>query len=254
MTTSTRIKVDLVDGRVRHTDLVKGSYLSARPLRAKGDMARVALVGAYAMLLGGDDVRIEVAVGPGVRLELVEPSGTVAYNADGDQQRWETRVQVAEGASLIWRAAPFVVTAGANVRRRLGVDLAEGGSALLHETLVLGRHYERRGGPLYATTRVSYGRRPLLIEDLDLRDAALTGSPGIMGDHRVMASAMLLGQRPAGTETPHETMLHGPGAIARALTPQAHQAESAIAPSWNRWRERLAEPTGPRTNAIVAAA
>lgn len=239
---ATRITVELRDGRIRHTELVAGTYLSPRPLRANGNLARVALVGSYAMLLGGDDLRIEITVGPGACLEITEPSGTVAYNARGDTQHWQARIQVAAGACLLWRGAPFVIAEGADVRRRTTIDLDATGQALLSETLVLGRSFETVAGPVHSTTTAHHDRKPLLVEDLDLRDPALCLAPGIMGGNRVLSSTILMGSTPDRVRTPCETLLQGPGAIARALSSQAHEAELAIAPSWNRWRAAMLGP------------
>ena len=56
-----------------------------RPARAQVTEtgARVGLVATTALLLGGDHVEIDIDVGPGAWLEVVEIAGTVAYDADG---------------------------------------------------------------------------------------------------------------------------------------------------------------------------
>ncbi|WP_182359682.1 urease accessory protein UreD [Tomitella gaofuii] len=231
-----RIGVELVDGRVRLADIAASRYLQPRPLGVDGDSVRIALVGRYAMLLAGDDLRIDITVGPGVRLEIVEPSGTVAYDARGGDARWSATARVAEGGSLVWRSSPFVVTAGADLSRETSVDLAEGATALLAETLVLGRSYETGAGPLRSRMCATQCGRPLLVEDLDLRSGPLRSAPGVLDRARVLASVMLFGARPAAAETRHETLLAGRGALARALSVHAHEAEDALAETWSRWR------------------
>ncbi|MGB3895571.1 MAG: urease accessory protein UreD [Mycolicibacter sinensis] len=241
---ATKVRVEMVRGRARFTELRAGTYLRPRPLHVDGSAARLALVASYAMLLAGDDLRLDIWVGPNVWLELVEPAGTVAYHAQGGGARWSTSVHVGEGARLVWRAAPFVVTAGADVRRHTHVELADGARALLSETLVLGRAYEDGGGPLHATMRVGHVGRPLLVEDLDLRNTVHRALPGILGRNRTMASVLLVGARPEKALSGHETLLAGAGALARALAPHAHEAQSAVDVSWDRWSERFVDPAG----------
>jgi urease accessory protein len=220
-------------GRVR-CDLRPGA-LSPRVLSTGPGVARVALVATRALLLGGDRVRVEVHVGEGVELELVEVSGTVAYAGRGRSASWDVDVRVDAGGLLVWDALPFVVADGADVERTTRVSLADGGArgaggvALLRETLVLGRTGES-GGRLRSRTCVE------LSASLDTRvprGAATTGEsaapdgsvstwqsdparregvrelfvedldlrddrvlPGVLGTARVVDSVLCLGARP----------------------------------------------------------
>lgn len=235
----TRVRVERSGDRVRFAELGVGSYLRPRPLQIDGNRARLALIGSYATLLAGDRVRIEVEVGPGVSLELVEPSGTVAYDAQGGEASWAASFRLAEGAQLTWRAAPFVATGGANVWRSTTVELAPTARALISETLVLGRTYESGAGPMRSQLRVDHGGRPLLVEDLDLRDQAHRERPGVLGGHRALTSVLLLGQSPREIHGRHETRLAGPGGLSRAIAPHAHEAEGAVAQTWDRWLDEI---------------
>lgn len=154
--------------------------LTARVLSVRPDGARVALVGLTALLLGGDHVEIDVEVGPGQRLDLVETAGVVAYDAAGAASSWSTRIRVAAGGRLCWQAEPFVVAEGAAVTRTTEIDLAAGSAARLREKLVLGRAREGAGA-LTCRTRVSYAGNPLLIEDLDLAEPDSVMRPGMLG-------------------------------------------------------------------------
>jgi urease accessory protein len=223
---TTRVGVTRAAGRVR-CDLRPGA-LSARVLSTGPGVARVALVATRALLLGGDHVRVEVHVGEGVELELVEVSGTVAYTGRGRAASWTVDVVVGDGGLLVWDALPFVVAEGADVTRSTDVRLGAGAVALLRETLVLGRTGET-GGRLRSSTRAEHvsGRqvtgvihdpdtatplhrvsgspttgvipdpdalRELFVEDLDL--GAHRALPGILGTARVVDSVLLLGTRP----------------------------------------------------------
>ncbi|WP_338749883.1 urease accessory protein UreD [Janibacter alittae] len=234
----TRIRVERVDGRTRITDLTASRFLRPRLLGGDPERPRVALVANCASLLAGDDLRLDVHVGAGAHLELVEPSGTVVYNSDGELARWSAQVRVEEAGRLVWGAAPFVVSGGARVQRHTGIDLAPEAVVLLRETLVLGRSGES-GGRLRSVLRADLERRPLFVEELALDDERLRDSPAVLGGARVLGTVALLGTRPEELVHPHESVLHGPGAIRRELHAEAHLDEAALAPTWDRWRETL---------------
>ncbi|KQY56893.1 MULTISPECIES: urease accessory protein UreD [unclassified Nocardioides] len=239
-----RILVERTPTHHRITRLDASRFVRPRAVHTEPDRVRVALVAACASLLSGDDVRLEIEVGPGAHLELVEPSATVAYNARGGSCTWSAAIRVAEGGSLVWGGAPFVVSHGADVERRTTIEL-DAGAALLHrETLVLGRSAED-GGKVRSTLRATYDRRPLLVEDVDLRDLALRSAPGVLGGHRVVATTTLLGLRPGPEPALHETLLAGPGALARSVADEAHLTEQALEPTWQRWRAVMDEHRTP---------
>lgn len=233
-----RVGVEFTGGRCRVSGLSASRFLAPRVVDVHGCRVRVALVGLCAMLLAGDDVRLDIDVGAGVWLELVEPSGTVAYDARGGRARWSVRARVGQGACLVWPAAPFVVAGGADVERMVEVELDHDAVMLSRETLVLGRSGER-GGRFRAGLDVALCGRPLLVEDLDLRDVPHREAPGMLGANRVVSTVALLGADPGTPAGPGETTLEGPGGLARALSEQAHVAERALDGTWRRWREAV---------------
>lgn len=187
MSTTVGLDVD-PRGRRSRLRLVSGAgptrvVLRPHTLSSSPTGARVAIVATGALLLAGDRVRIDVEVGPGAHLELVEPSGTVAYDMRGGAARWDVRIHLGAGAGLVWHGQPFVVSEGATVRRTTEIDLAKGATALLRETFVLGRTGEGPGR-LTTSTRVSYDDRPVLVEQLDA--GAGSARVGVLGPHRVI--------------------------------------------------------------------
>lgn len=237
----TRIEVARAPGRVRCVAV--GDVLSPRVLLTDDDGARVALVAAGALLLGGDEVTIDVVVGAGARLEVVETAGTVAYR--GPTASWTVRVRLETGARLLWEGLPFVVAQGADVRRATVLALDDGARAVLRETLVLGRSGEL-GGRVRQRTHVTQGRRDLLVEDIDLAPS-LREAPGVLGTGAPRSAARVLdvvaayGFRPDGAASPgleraaqapararlpagvtHRFDLAGPGAVVRHLGMHAH--------------------------------
>ncbi len=231
----TRVRVD---AGACTTDLAPGEFLSPRVLTRRGHCARVSLVSHQAMLLAGDHLRLEIDVGPGGHLELVEPAATIAYSARGGHAGWSARVHVEAGGSLVWRSAPMVLAEGCDVDREVDVSLDDGAVAAWYETLVLGRHDEP-GGALLSRTRVVHAATPLLVETLDLRDAATRATPGILGDQRVIATALVLGLPVDAEIGPHVTPLEGAGVMARAVHTQAHAAEAMLEDTWEEWVGRI---------------
>ncbi|MFB6712044.1 MULTISPECIES: urease accessory protein UreD [unclassified Streptomyces] len=224
------------DATGRHVvrELRPGAFLAPRPLLPAPDRVRIALVGTRAGLLAGDDLRLRVSVGPGARLELVEPSGLVAYDHRGGTSTWRARADIAEGGELHWNGKPFVVCDGARVARSMEVALAAGARMLWRDTLVLGRSGER-GGSVRATTRVTYDGQDLLVEDLDLTEPEIRELPGILGPHRVIGSVTSLGAGPAGPPHFYRTELAGPGAQVRLLDTVAPAIEAELALVWDDW-------------------
>ena len=232
---TTTIAVDLVDGR--HRVRTRYGQLRAQRLHGPPQLARVALVGQTALLLGGDEVELEVSLGPGTTLELTEVAGTIAYHGRGRPARWTTRIAIAADARLIWAGEPFVVADGAEVTRTTSVDLAETATAVIRETVVLGRSREQ-GGRLRSRTAVRRDGRPVMIEDLVL-DPADREAPGLLGDARVIDSLLRLGG-------PAERDPASPGTVRCAL------AEPGCTLTRFLGREVAASPLGaPRARAAM---
>ena len=223
----TRVRVGAVaGGRVRVETEVTGPATAPalRPMLLASDArsARISLVPDGAMLLAGDDVGVEVEVGEGARLTLVEPAGTVAYDMDGGQASWSARITLAADATLVWAGEPFVVSAGAEVTRDTRVTLGAGARLALRETLVLGRHGERPGRVCTTWSAHGHDGRPLLVESVDLDADSLV--PGLLGPHRVLASVTALGLEIDPDACPDGRLdLERGGTLWRHLAAEAHE-------------------------------
>lgn len=230
----TRIGVEPGRGRPRLT--LVGGALAPRVLSSDATGARVALVATTALLLGGDAVEIDLRVGPGSWLEMVETAGTVAYDADGQLSTWTVRVEVAAGGLLLWHGEPFVVAGGANTLRQTTFDLGEAATVCLRETIVLGRTRER-GGALRVRTRARRGDTPLLVEDLDLTDGNARQQPGILGAATVVDTVTWLGHPapllPAIQPGSRFDLSDDAGTVARVL--RGGLAGSPAAAWWAAW-------------------
>ena len=231
-------------GRVRahvRSDGPRGrGHLGVRILETGPAHVRVALLAEGALLVAGDDVSVGMRVGPSVRLDVVEPAGTVAFDMRGASARWGMAVEVADGGELVWRAEPFVVAAGAVVHREVAVTLDGTGTVALRETLVLGRLRES-GGVIRQRLRVQRTTGPLLAEDLDVDGTQ--PQVGVLGAHRVVDSVTVLGRRAARTPTPEGALrleLDGPGTVVRYLGDDTHT--SPLEGFWVTAVARRAEP------------
>ncbi|WP_019548814.1 urease accessory protein UreD [Streptomyces sulphureus] len=223
-------------------ELASGTFLAPRPLASPPGVLRLALVGIRAGLLTGDALDLRVTVGPGARLELVEPAGLVAYDHRGGGATWSADVTLGEGARLCWGARPFVVSSGARVHRSMAAELAHGAAMLWRELLVLGRCGER-GGALHSVTRASYDGDELLVEDLAFSAPEERDLPGILGGARFLGSVTHFGAgRPEDPADPYLTALAGPGALVRHLGPSAPPLESALDTAWDAWHECPQDP------------
>lgn len=242
---ATRIAVARTpDGRVR-VDL-DGGLLSCRRLPDEDGAVRVALVATQALLLAGDAVRIALDVGDGLVLEVVEVTGTVAYDMQGGRATWEVDVRLGVGALLVWDALPFVVATGADVQRTTTLELADGASAVLRETFVLGRTGEA-GGRLTTSTRARLGGRPLLVETLAV-DPDARADPALLGGARCLDTVTVLGARydHDAPDAADVLQLDRPGTLVRTFGTDAHAGDLAHVVA-------LARATGVRSDGGTSA-
>jgi urease accessory protein len=201
----------------------------------------IALIPTQAMLLDGDHIEVQVKLGPGARLSIVEVSGMVAYPGDDSGASYGTHIDLAEDARLIWKSMPLVIADGAHLERHMSIKLAENARACLRETLVLGRSGES-GGWLRALTQADDPEGPVLREDF-LADGSHR-LPGLTGAAKVVDQLLLLGVDPPPSPTPAESTiltLARPGRLARELLTSAHQthlgalAETYAALAFDPW-------------------
>jgi urease accessory protein len=168
------------------TGLLRPQQVHSRP-----GWCRVGLVATTALLLDGDTVELDVEVGPGARLDLFAMAGTVALNGRGLPAAWHVRIRLGCEGRLRYGGQPIVVATGARVSRSLQLDVADGGQALLRDTVVLGR-YGEQGGWLRSTTVVRVAGELVLLEDQVL-DPSWRELPGLLGDRRVLDTISALG-------------------------------------------------------------
>jgi urease accessory protein len=200
-------------GRTRLTRL-----RSDGPLALRQTADAVYLVGAAAGPLGGDELELDLEVGPGARLVIRSAATTLALPGDGES-RFTVRARVGEGGHLDFGPEPTVAAAGCHHRAIGEVSLAEGATLRWHEELILGRYRERPGRH---TSRIDVvlGGVPLLRHELRLDDPAIYRSGAVLGPATAAGSVVLVGlglvREPRTDEGLAVLPLAGPGVLVSA--------------------------------------
>lgn len=149
-------------------------------------------------LAGGDRLCWEASAGRDVTMRVTTQTAERVYRSNSGEARVETRLGVAEGASLEWLPQETILFDGSRLSRTLSIDLAESSNLLAVEAVVLGRraHGERvRSGSLRDQWRVRCGGR-LIYADAVRMDgdiAALVDRRATFGGGRAFATLLLAG-------------------------------------------------------------
>jgi urease accessory protein len=200
--------------------LRRGARLAPRVI-APG---RAVLVPTQAGPLDGDHDRVHLHVGPGATLVMEPIAATLALPG---RSRLELHATIEAGGRLLLDEPPLILAEGADVTRRVRLELAEDAVAAIRDVVVLGRSGEGPGR-LDSELRATLAGRPLLHDAIRINgnDEYVALAPG----HRVAGTIALLGIR-------DEPELAGPGALRRATGPDVPAVEAALERAWARWRQ-----------------
>jgi urease accessory protein len=243
--TSISIRADAHRARL---DLQAGAIVP-RLIEQDANYARVALVAGGALLLGGDHVHIDIAVGEGCLLDIEDIGGTVAYDADDAPSSWSVDVRVASAGALTWHGLPLIVSDGADVLRTLRISLAGDASACIRETVVLGREREI-GGRMRQRTDIDRDGVPVFVEEVTAKGGV--DVPGVIGRQRVLDSVLIAGAR--GSDDWHDSRVlqfEQSGSLARYLGMTMHS--SPLENVWKSWRDGVLTNWNDRTPIPAAA-
>jgi urease accessory protein len=135
---------------------------SEPPFAIRRSGSRVLLVSSAAAPVGGDDLALEVDVGPGATADLGTVAATMIWPSPVPALSvMTTTIVVAEGGHLVWRPNPMVSVQGSDHLASTVVRLAHDATAVIVEEVALGRHGER-SGELELRLRVERDGRPLV--------------------------------------------------------------------------------------------
>ena len=195
----------------------------------------VHLVGGAAGPLRGDDLRLDIEVGPGAHLTVHSVAAQLALpgRAGLPASRFEIHASVAAGGTLIWAPEPLIAAAGCDHRAVTVVDVAEGGCLHWRDDLVCGRHGEPAGDVTTELT-VRYGGRTAYRHDLAVgpRAPAWSGA-AVLGGAQAFGTVVLLGVSPRAQALEGEAALMslaGSGAVAAAAGADIRDVRRALDP------------------------
>ncbi len=128
-------------GRTRVTVL-----RSDGPLALRETPLGVYLIGTAAGPLGGDELALDIDVGPGSRLVIRSAAGMLLLpGPHGGASALRITARVGPGGRLDFAPQPTVAAAGCRHRASAEVNLATGATLRWREEIVLGRHREPSG-------------------------------------------------------------------------------------------------------------
>ena len=226
-------------------------------------------------VLAGDDLRLDIEVGPQARAQVTSTGATRLYRHRGGMLDSEqgVSIRVAEDGLLEYLPDALIPFAGSRHRQTTRIALAEGATLFSWEMVAPGRQamgecfrFER----LRLATRIDSPRGPVFREDLLLEPetAALT-SPARLGEYTHTATfyAIQIG-RPAADlialerqlaeiavrESVHGCTIWGTSALAsdgvvvKGLSTSAHRIPATLASFWSAARRFLTgdAPVPPR--------
>ncbi len=218
----------------------------------------VHLVGGAAGPLRGDDLRLDIEVGPGARLDLRSVAASLALpgRAGSPPSRLVIHASVAAGGHLRWQPEPLIAAAGCDHRAVTRVEVAAGGRLLWRDDLVCGRHGEQSGDVRTETT-IRYAGATLYQHELAVGPTAAGWSgAAVLGGGRATGSVVLAGPDRASTAERFRPgrdaaimPLAGPGLLATAVGADIRQVRAALDPLGD---DRPAPPSAPAPQAATA--
>jgi urease accessory protein len=180
-------------------------------------------------------VLIQINLGPAAHLELLDVAAIVAQPTRGGAlARLEIMIHLGAGATLEWNAKPLVLCEGCDLRRAVTIELEDGATVLLRDTLVFGRAHEQPGAFTTRTT-VAYDGAPLHHEALDTSQTDVFRSEAVLGQARVLDTVAIYGARRQG----HGVLqLDGPGSMLMVAARDAAEAHEVVDATYRGWRPR----------------
>jgi len=191
----------------------------------------VHLVGGAAGPLGGDDLYLEIEVGAGARLCIRSAAASVCLPGRGPSQVTVT-AHVASGGALHWLPEQLIAAHRCDHRALSKVEVAEGAELIWRDELICGRHGEPAGEARLRTV-VGYAGKPLLRQTIAAGQRAPGwDGPAVMGAARAVGSVLRVNGRslPPAVLAPTavRSALAGPATLTSVVAPDAHQLRELL--------------------------
>jgi urease accessory protein len=157
-----RIVATADDGRVVVRELRSSPPLTLRRIGPR----EIAIVSSAAWPVGGDEVALDIVVGPGADLTVSSVAASLAYpSPTGSPSAFTIRAEVGSGGSLRWLPEPTVLLARCDHRVAASIRLDDGAALEWREEVRLGRAGEPTGS-LRQRIAIDRGGRPLVRNEL----------------------------------------------------------------------------------------
>ena len=218
--------------------------------RAANGVPEAVIANLAGGIAGGDRCEVGVAVGPGAEAVVSGQTAEKVYRAIDAPAEWTTRLTLGPGATLEWLPQETILFDGAQLGRRIEVDMANDARLLAVETLVFGRaaHGERmvRGG-LADRWRIDRDGRPVWRDALRIGsgvfESVAAAEAGLRG---ARVSATLIYAAPDAAERLEDLrrLLSGMSAFAGASAVRGLVAVRFLAPEGGAFKRELAEFLG----------
>jgi urease accessory protein len=193
------VRFGLRAGRTVLLDLAQSGSGKAMLPRVFGSVPEAVFMNTSGGLTGGDSLEYRIQLDAGARLTATTQTAERAYATNGDSARVAIAAHVGAGGHLDWLPQETILFESAHVTRKTAINLAEGASALLVESLVLGR---RAMGEVPRNSRLTDHRtisregRLFWAETLRIDSDVLASaeSPAILGAAKAMAVIAFVAQ------------------------------------------------------------
>lgn len=184
-------------GATKLDDLAQSGSAKAMLPRVFTAVPEVVFLNTSGGLTGGDRLAYTLQIGAEARVLATTQTAERGYASTGDAAHVQISAQVGAGGHLDWLPQETILYENAHVHRRTDIDLLGGASALLIESLVLGRQSMGEAPQRARLTdhrMVRRAGRPFWAETLRLGPDVLaqTDSPAILGGAKAMAVIALI--------------------------------------------------------------
>jgi urease accessory protein len=133
------VEVCAVDGGTRRGAGHESGSLRVRFPSPEAQGLSAVLVNTAGGVAGGDRFSVRLDVGEGAQLTLTTAAAEKVYRSHGPSAQLDIALKVADGGHLAWLPQETILFDHACAERRIEIDLAEGASLLLCESVIFGR-------------------------------------------------------------------------------------------------------------------
>lgn len=133
------LSVAAAEGRTRRARVAEAGSLRVRFPNVTGDPLEAVIVNTGGGMTGGDRFAVELDVEEGASLVAGTTAAEKIYRSTGADAEMDVTLSVASGGRLCWLPQETILFDRARLSRRIDVDLADGASLVMAESVVFGR-------------------------------------------------------------------------------------------------------------------